>query len=120
MSSFLPAFVRWASVYDLRTDDDNTASICKRLKSPVQFTGGLAVYWMSVTFTVTLLEAHSFVQGVLVRNYHRTFANCADPIHQRCSLNLASGSDSSDVYQFTFKNQLMLATYFFRQTDLCT
>ncbi|MPW41978.1 hypothetical protein A6M14_01560 [Acinetobacter sp. Ac_877] len=43
---FFTGLFRWASVYDLRIDDANTASIFKRLKSPVRFTGGLAVYWM--------------------------------------------------------------------------
>jgi hypothetical protein len=40
-------------------------------------------------------------------------------MHQRFSLNTTSGSDLSDVYQFTFNNQPSLVTYFFGATDLC-
>ncbi|MFP6841094.1 MAG: hypothetical protein VB979_02525 [Acinetobacter sp.] len=48
----------------------------------------------------------------MIRNYHRISASCADPIHQRCSLNATLGRDLSDVYQFTFKTNFWLATYF--------
>lgn len=57
---FLPAFLCGAAVYDSRIDDGNTALTFKRIKSPDRFTGGRAVYWMCVTFTVTLLEDHLF------------------------------------------------------------
>ncbi|WP_174560155.1 hypothetical protein [Acinetobacter bouvetii] len=35
---------RWASVFDSRIEDGNTASIFKRLKSPERFTGGQTVH----------------------------------------------------------------------------
>ena len=57
---FLPALFRLAAVYDSRIDDGNTALTFKRIKSPDRFTGGRAVYWMCVTFTVTLLEDYLF------------------------------------------------------------
>ena len=60
LSLFLPAFLCGAAVYDSRIDDGNTALTFKRIKSPDRFTGGRAVYWMCVTFTVTLLEDHPF------------------------------------------------------------
>ncbi|MEG1090506.1 MAG: hypothetical protein RSE38_04210, partial [Acinetobacter sp.] len=64
------------------------------LKSPERFTGGRAVHWMCVTFTVTLLEDHPFfIESVLIRNCRRIFTNCADPMHQRCSLKSSSGCD---------------------------
>jgi hypothetical protein len=42
----------------------------------------------------------------------------AVPMHQRFSLKATLRSDLSDVYQFTFHNQLELVTYFFEQTEL--
>ena len=81
------------------------------------------VHWMtecSRLSTVTLLEERLYLESVLIRNYHRIFALCADPMHQRCSLNATSGCDSFDVYQFTFKNQLKVGDIFLGQTDLCT
>lgn len=39
-------------------------------------------------------------------------------MHQRFSLKATLRSDLSDVYQFTFHNQLELVTYFFEQTEL--
>lgn len=41
----------------------------------------------------------------------------AVPMHQRFSLKATLRSDLSDVYQFTFHNQLELVTYF-EQTEL--
>jgi len=42
----------------------------------------------------------------------------AVPMHQRFSLKATLRIDLSDVYQFTFHNQLELVTYFFEQTEL--
>ena len=41
----------------------------------------------------------------------------AVPMHQRFSLKATLRIDLSDVYQFTFHNQLELVTYFFEQTE---
>ena len=38
-------------------------------------------------------------------------------MHQRFSLKATLRIDLSDVYQFTFHNQLELVTYFFEQTE---
>lgn len=41
-------------------------------------------------------------------------------MHRRFCLNATSGSYLSDVYQFPFNNQQqLLATYLFKQTELC-
>lgn len=110
----LPAFLIGFG-FDSHIDDGNTASIFKRLKSPVRFTGGQAVHRMSVTFTVTFARRAPFLldrvpwYGIIIVSLQLNRSICINAVawirHQ--------GATNLMYISLRLKTNLRLVTYFF-------